>query len=65
MAKIFLSFSDKKILTKSLGCKPEEWRLFLMLRHVAVVRPDVLEELSAYFIRVTIIGELGTTIGVN
>jgi hypothetical protein len=33
-----------------------------MLRRVALVRTDVSEELSASFIRVTIIGELGTTL---
>jgi hypothetical protein len=33
-----------------------------MLRHVALVRTDVSEELSASFIRVTRIGELGTTL---
>jgi hypothetical protein len=32
-----------------------------MLRHVALVRTDVSEESGASFIRVTIIGELGTT----
>jgi hypothetical protein len=32
-----------------------------MLSRVALVRTDVSEELSAYFIRVTRIGELGTT----
>jgi hypothetical protein len=31
-----------------------------MLRHVPLVRTDVLEEPSASFIRVTRIGELGT-----
>jgi hypothetical protein len=36
-----------------------------MLRRVALVRPDVLEELSASFIRVTRIGELGTTLAVT
>jgi hypothetical protein len=36
-----------------------------MLRHVAVVRTDVSEELSASFIRVTRIGELGTTLAVT
>jgi hypothetical protein len=35
-----------------------------MLRCVALVRTDVLEELSAFFIRVTRIGELGTTLTV-
>jgi hypothetical protein len=33
-----------------------------MLRRVAVVRTDVSEELSASFIRVTRIGEPGTTL---
>jgi hypothetical protein len=32
-----------------------------MLRRVALVKTDVSEELSASFIRVTRIGELGTT----
>jgi hypothetical protein len=36
-----------------------------MLRHVALVGTDVSEELSASFIRVTRIGELGTTIAVT
>jgi hypothetical protein len=36
-----------------------------MLRHVALVRSDVSEELSASFIRVTRIGELGTTLAVT
>jgi hypothetical protein len=34
---------------------------YVMLRRVALVRPDVSEELSASFIRVTILGELGPT----
>jgi hypothetical protein len=33
---------------------------YAMLRRVALVRTDVSEELSAAFIRVTTIGELGT-----
>jgi hypothetical protein len=36
-----------------------------VLRCVALVRTDVLEELSASFIRVTRIGELGTTLAVT
>jgi hypothetical protein len=36
-----------------------------MLRRVALVRTDVSEELSASFIRVTSIGELGTTLVVS
>jgi hypothetical protein len=36
-----------------------------MLRPVAIVRTDVSEELSASLIRVTIIGELRTTIAVT
>jgi hypothetical protein len=33
-----------------------------MLRHVALVRTDISDELSASFIRVTRIGELGRTL---
>jgi hypothetical protein len=33
-----------------------------MLRSVALVRTDVSEELSAYFIRVSRIGELGSAL---
>jgi hypothetical protein len=33
-----------------------------MLRRVVLVRTDVMEELSTSFIRITRIGELGTTI---
>jgi hypothetical protein len=36
-----------------------------MLHHVALVRTDVSEELSASFIRVTRLGELGTTLAVT
>jgi hypothetical protein len=36
-----------------------------MLRCVALVRTDVSEELSATIIRVTRIGELGTTLAVT
>jgi hypothetical protein len=36
-----------------------------MLRRVAFVRTDVSEELSAFFIMVTRIGELGTTLAVT
>jgi hypothetical protein len=36
-----------------------------MLNRVAVVRTDVMQELSASFIRVTRIGELGTTLAVT
>jgi hypothetical protein len=36
-----------------------------MLRCVALVRTDVSEELSASFIRVTRIGELGTTLALT
>jgi hypothetical protein len=35
-----------------------------MLRRVALLRADVSEELSASFIRVTRIGELGTNLAV-
>jgi hypothetical protein len=36
-----------------------------MLGHVAFVRTDISEELSASIIRVTIIGELGTTLALT
>jgi hypothetical protein len=36
-----------------------------LLRRVALVRIDVSEDLNAYFIRVTRIGELGTTLAVT
>jgi hypothetical protein len=36
-----------------------------MLYHVALVRTDVSEELSASIIRVTRIGELGTVLAVT
>jgi hypothetical protein len=36
-----------------------------MLRRVALVRADVSEELSASFIKVITIGELGTTLAVT
>jgi hypothetical protein len=36
-----------------------------MLRRVALVRADVSEELSAFFIRVTRMGELGTSLAVT
>jgi hypothetical protein len=36
-----------------------------MLCRVAIVRADISEELSASFIRVTRIGELGTTLAVT
>jgi hypothetical protein len=36
-----------------------------MLHRVALVRTDVSEELTASFIRVTRIGELGTTLAVT
>jgi hypothetical protein len=36
-----------------------------MLRYVALIRTDVSEERSASFIRVTRIGELGTTLAVT
>jgi hypothetical protein len=36
-----------------------------MLRYVALVRTDVSEELSASFIRVTRMDELGTTLAVT
>jgi hypothetical protein len=37
----------------------------VMLRHVGLVRTDVSQERRASFIRVTSIGELGTTLAVT
>jgi hypothetical protein len=39
--------------------------VFWMLHRVALVRTDVSDELSAFFIRVTRFGELGTTLSVT
>jgi hypothetical protein len=39
--------------------------IFGMLRSVALVRTDISEELSASFIKVTTVGELGTTLAVT
>jgi hypothetical protein len=36
-----------------------------ILRRVALVRTDILEELSAFFIKMTRVGELGTTLAVT
>jgi hypothetical protein len=36
-----------------------------MLRRMALLRSDLSEELSAYFIKVTRIGEIGTTLAVT
>jgi hypothetical protein len=36
-----------------------------MLRHLALVKTEVLEEISASFFRVTRISELGTTLAVT
>jgi hypothetical protein len=47
----------------NLQQKYKEWHG--MLRRVAHVRTDVSEELNASFIRVTRIGELGTTLAVT
>jgi hypothetical protein len=39
--------------------------VFVMLRRVALVRTDVSEEFSASIIRVTRIGEVGTTLALT
>jgi hypothetical protein len=43
----------------------QKWRLLGMLRRVALLRTDISEELSTSIIRVTRIGELGTTLAVT
>jgi hypothetical protein len=55
-----LSSSEMSVLTSATGRNiPEDGTG--MLRRVALVRTDVSEELSASFIRMTRVGELGTT----
>jgi hypothetical protein len=68
--EIFISvwISDHCLLNNNPCLKRYvQWRMASsgMLRHVALVRTDVSEELSASFIRVTRIGELGTTLDVT
>jgi hypothetical protein len=50
---------------KEGGDNVEEWLSSGMLRRVALVKTDVSEELSASFIGVKRIGELGTTLAVT
>jgi hypothetical protein len=53
---------DFNVRTKKIN---EEWRLVGCYGRVALVRTDVSEELSSSIIRMTRIGELGTTIAVT
>jgi hypothetical protein len=64
---LFSSFRVQKGVSHSPLHEIYFWRMVSsgMLRHVALVRTDVSEELSAFFIRVTRIGELGTTLAVT
>jgi hypothetical protein len=54
-------FYQEKIMNFSLCRMASSW----MLRRVAFVRTDVSEELSASFIRVTRLDELGRTLAVT
>jgi hypothetical protein len=56
-----------KLTLKCMKLKKIERRMASsgMLRHVALVRTNVLEDLSASIIRVTRIGVLGTTLAVT
>jgi hypothetical protein len=60
-----ISTETNTIITQQNRNSVEEWGSSRMLRRVALVRTDVSEELSVPFIRVTIIGELGTTLAVT
>jgi hypothetical protein len=44
---------------------PEEWHLLGCYTMWLLLRTDISEELSASFIKVTRIGELGTTLAVT
>jgi hypothetical protein len=54
-------------LMSSMAIKSRKIRMVssVMLRRVALVRTDISEKLSASFIRVTRIGEVGTTLAVT
>jgi hypothetical protein len=58
---------DRKIWSWDSWDSHRSWRMMYsgMLRPVALVRTDISEELSASFIRVTRIGELGTMLAVT
>jgi hypothetical protein len=55
------------MLHKIIQTRDRQWRMVSswMLHRVALVRTDISEELSASFIRVTRINELGTTLAVT
>jgi hypothetical protein len=69
--------NDKREETSNAAinyCTPVRFEVFTavtitassgMLHRVALVRTDISEQLSASFIRVTRIGELGTTLAVT
>jgi hypothetical protein len=59
--KIYINYSDLRCSRLWLWRMPSSE----MLRHVAIVRTDVSEERIAPIIRVTRIGELGTTLAVT
>jgi hypothetical protein len=66
----YVEILDKKLITKvlyNLKTNTIVKRMVSsgMLRRVALVRTDISQEISASFIRVTRINELGTTLAVT
>jgi hypothetical protein len=67
LQKLYLKNTNSGIMIRISEKSTREWRMASsgMLRRVALVRTDVSEELSASFIGVTRIGELGTMLAVT
>jgi hypothetical protein len=60
-----MGHSKHKGCIKSNGNTSTKMASSGILRHVAIIKTDVSEELNASFIRVTTVGELGTTVAVT
>jgi hypothetical protein len=63
----YIYINDKYEPKRNMTTKRKHWKMASsgMLRRVVLVRTDVSEKRSASFIRVTGIGELGTTLAVT